>query len=235
MLLSGANAFAQGGEYLSYTPYSIFGIGNLEQLGSPYTAAMGGVGIASRNNRYLNIQNPAAITARDTLSVMMEFSLRNNNSVFRQKYDGNAYRSARNSTNMGTIAMSFPIWRSLTAMGGITPYASGGYNYRMKETNPAVIGHTGSITYDDYGQGSFYKVFGALGGMLGKRISLGAEGGFIFGNYDKYFKEGDTHRVTIDEFNSNNTRRLNLEETKAKIASLEYIQNELAGIPNVAK
>lgn len=46
-------------------------------------------------------------------------------------------------------------------------------------------------------------------------------------NYDKYFKEGDVKRVTINEFNSNNTRRLNLEETKAKIASLEYIQNEL--------
>lgn len=54
-------------------------------------------------------------------------------------------------------------------------------------------------------------------------------------NYDKYFKEGDVKRVTIDEFNSNNTRRLNLEETKTKIASLEYIQNELNGIPNVAK
>ena len=54
-------------------------------------------------------------------------------------------------------------------------------------------------------------------------------------NYDKYFKEGDTKRVLIDEFNSNNTRRLNLEETKAKIAGLEYIQNELKGIPNVAK
>lgn len=54
-------------------------------------------------------------------------------------------------------------------------------------------------------------------------------------NYDQYFKEGDTKRVLIDEFNSNNTRRLNLEETKEKIASLEYIQNELNGIPNVAK
>ena len=41
--------------------------------------------------------------------------------------------------------------------------------------------------------------------------------------------------VTIDEFNSDNTRRLNLEETKAKIASLEYIQNELNGIANLAK
>lgn len=54
-------------------------------------------------------------------------------------------------------------------------------------------------------------------------------------NYDKYFKEGDTKRVMIEEFNSDNTRRLNLEETKAKIASLEYIQNELNGIPNIVK
>lgn len=54
-------------------------------------------------------------------------------------------------------------------------------------------------------------------------------------NYDKYFKEGDTKRATIDEFNSDNTRRLNLEETKEKIASLEYIQNELKGIANLAK
>ena len=54
-------------------------------------------------------------------------------------------------------------------------------------------------------------------------------------NYDKYFKEGDVKRATIEEFNSDNTYRLNLEETKAKIASLEYIQNELKGIPNVVK
>ena len=52
-------------------------------------------------------------------------------------------------------------------------------------------------------------------------------------NYDKYFKEGDVKRATIEEFNSDNTYRLNLEETKAKIADLEYIKNELAGIPNL--
>ena len=54
-------------------------------------------------------------------------------------------------------------------------------------------------------------------------------------NYDKYFKEGDVKRATIEEFNSDNTRRLSLEETKAKIASLEYIQNELNGIANIVK
>ena len=47
-------------------------------------------------------------------------------------------------------------------------------------------------------------------------------------NYDKYFKEGDAERNTLTEFNSNNTRLLNLEETKATIAKLEYIQERLA-------
>ena len=47
-------------------------------------------------------------------------------------------------------------------------------------------------------------------------------------NYDKYFKEGDAKRNTLTEFNSNNTRMLNLEETKATIAKLAYIQERLA-------
>lgn len=47
-------------------------------------------------------------------------------------------------------------------------------------------------------------------------------------NYDKYFKEGDEKRNTLTEFNSNNTRILNVEETKAKIASLTYIKERLA-------
>lgn len=47
-------------------------------------------------------------------------------------------------------------------------------------------------------------------------------------NYDKFFTEGDVKNVTIEEFNSDNAYRLSLEETKTKIASLEYIQEELA-------
>ena len=47
-------------------------------------------------------------------------------------------------------------------------------------------------------------------------------------NYDKFFKEGDETRNTLTEFNSNNTRQLTVEETKKKIAALEYIKNELS-------
>ena len=51
-------------------------------------------------------------------------------------------------------------------------------------------------------------------------------------NYDKYFKEGDTQRSTLSEFDSNNTQLLNVEQVKEKLLSLEYIRNELAAWEN---
>lgn len=47
-------------------------------------------------------------------------------------------------------------------------------------------------------------------------------------NYDKYFKHGNTDRNKLTEFNSNNTELLDVEYTKAKIASIAYIQERLA-------
>ncbi len=47
-------------------------------------------------------------------------------------------------------------------------------------------------------------------------------------NYDKYFKDGDTERNTLTEFNSNNTTLMTVEEVKEKLLTLSYIQNELA-------
>lgn len=46
-------------------------------------------------------------------------------------------------------------------------------------------------------------------------------------NYDKYFTEGNTTREPLSEFNSNNTELLNVEQIKAKLMQLSYIQDEL--------
>ncbi len=46
-------------------------------------------------------------------------------------------------------------------------------------------------------------------------------------NYDKYFKHGDTERNPLTEFNSNNTKLLDVEQVKEKLLTLEYIREEL--------
>ncbi len=48
-------------------------------------------------------------------------------------------------------------------------------------------------------------------------------------NYDKYFTEGRKELATQEEYNSNNTKILNVEQIKEKLLSLEYIQEELKG------
>lgn len=47
-------------------------------------------------------------------------------------------------------------------------------------------------------------------------------------NYDKYFNEGDATRNTLTEFDSNNTQLMTVEQVKAKLLTLSYIQEELA-------
>ncbi len=51
-------------------------------------------------------------------------------------------------------------------------------------------------------------------------------------NYDKFFKDGDTQRNTLTEFNSNNTELLNVEQVKAKLLTLQYIRDEIAAWEN---
>ncbi|MBQ7037064.1 MAG: polysaccharide biosynthesis protein [Clostridia bacterium] len=46
-------------------------------------------------------------------------------------------------------------------------------------------------------------------------------------NYDKYFKDGNTERTALSEFNSNNTKLLSAEEVKERLLALQYIREEL--------
>ena len=47
-------------------------------------------------------------------------------------------------------------------------------------------------------------------------------------NYDKFFNQGNVGRNPLAEFNSNNTKILDVKQTQAKLLELKYIRNELA-------
>ncbi len=190
-ILAVCAAFSASGQATgTYTPYSIFGVGDLSQPGSAYNKTMGGVGIASRNNLYINLLNPAAVTARDVSAesylgnpLMTDFSLYSDNKLFRQ----GDITSASNTVNINDLALSFPIWRSSAMMVGIMPYSDTGFGYSFDYTDPELIGRTGSISYSAKGSGSIYKVFAAAGVTFFKRLSLGAQWNFYFGDIEKTY------------------------------------------------
>ena len=177
----GAVASAQDGTYGAYSPYSIYGIGDISKQGTAFNKSMGGVGVATRNRRFINYLNPAAVTARDSLSFMADFGLAQSNNVFKQ----GDLRSAHNTFNIYNFVMSFPIYRSSAFMVGITPFSDMGYDFSSVETDPNIIGNTGNISYDSFGTGSVYQVFAGAGVTFWKRLSLGAELIYYFGNLDK--------------------------------------------------
>ena len=180
-LIIGVTLSAQDGTYGAYTPYSIYGIGDLSKEGTAYNKSMGGTGIAARNRRVINYLNPAAVTARDSLSFMADFGLTESNKVFKQ----GDIRSAHNTFNIYDFVMSFPIYRSSAFMVGLTPFSDMGYDFSSYETDPNIIGNTGNITYDSYGTGSVYQLFVGAGVTFWKQLSLGAEMIYYFGNLDK--------------------------------------------------
>ena len=187
---------AQDGTYGAYSPYSIYGIGDISKEGTAFNKSMGGTGIATRNRRFINYLNPAAVTERDSLSFMADFGLVQNNTLYRQ----GDLRSANNTFNIYDFILSFPIYRSSAFMVGITPYSDVGYDFSSVENDPEIIGNTGNISYDSYGTGSVYQAFFGAGVTFWKRLSIGAEAIYYFGNLDK---------ITNMNYTDNSYRSLN--------------------------
>ena len=197
---------AQDGTYGAYSPYSIFGIGDMSKEGTAYNKSMGGVGVASRNNRFINVLNPAAVTARDTLSFMADFGLMQNNTMYRQ----GDIRSAHNTFNIYDFVMSFPIYKSSAFKVGLTPYSDVGYDFSSIETDPSIIGNTGNIEYDSFGTGSIYQAFLGAGVTFWKRLSVGADMIYYFGNVDKItnMNYSDASYRSLNSGNTLNVRGL---------------------------
>jgi len=179
-------AYAEGGVATGYSPYTKFGIGNLTPSETAFTASMGGVGIAMRNNKFINVTNPAAVTARDSLAFMGDFGVTQGNSYYDQAfYNGAQISSVHNTFNMGNFVMSFPIWKSSAFMIGISPYGNVGYDFQMIDTDPASIGYSGNVTDTYSGIGSLYQLYLGVGVTFWKRLSIGGQFDYYFGNIEK--------------------------------------------------
>lgn len=166
---------------IGFTPYSIFGLGDLATKGTSYNVAMGGIGVGDRNVRTINFLNPAAVTAREAKSFLMDFGIENRNVIYRQA----DAKSANNSFNMHHIAASFPIYGNSAFKLGIMPYSSVEYGFTQRETRSEILAALGDVRYTHTGKGHIYNVFLGAGVTLWDRLSIGVDGQYYFGNIDK--------------------------------------------------
>ena len=172
---------AQNEAYNSYSPYSMYGIGDISKFGTAYNRSMGGTGIATRDKRNINLLNPAAVTERDTKSFMFDFSVAQGNRYYAQ---GDMH-SSNNTFNLSSVAMSFPICKPLAMYVGLAPYSDVGYKISAWETDPEIIAKTESILNTVQGYGSLTNAFIGAGVNVFKGFSVGGEFDYIFGTLHK--------------------------------------------------
>lgn len=192
LLTNSLSLSAQGSVALgSYSPYTLFGIGDLVTQGTPYNKSMAGVGIGVRDNRYINFLNPAAASSIDTLSFMVDFGVQQKNTIYTGMGttgglgENEVLKNAYNIFNMSHIAISFPLYRSSAMVLGITPLSDVGYSFAESETDDALVAELGDIQYQKMGTGGLYSAFAGASATFWKRVSVGAQAHFNFGTISR--------------------------------------------------
>ena len=149
---------------VAFSPYSLYGLGDPVRQGTTYSLSMGGIGIGDRNVRYINLLNPAAVTAREAKSFMMDFGLENRNVL----YQGNAataanptatgaLKSANNTFNMHHVMASLPIGTAGAFKLGVMPYSTVAYKFQADETSDEILASLGDVRYTKQGSGGLYR------------------------------------------------------------------------------
>ena len=186
--------------FSAFTPYSLFGLGQLESVGDQNTAAMGGIGVGLRDPGLNNLLNPASVMAREPSAFMLDFGLKQTNTVFAgADADGNLARSAKNLFNIDHVVASFPIYRNSAFRVGVMPFSNTGYAFSFHEDKDIILATLGDVQYLRSGQGGLHQVFAGAGVTLFDRLSIGADGIFYMGTVKRststYFTTNSSQRV----------------------------------------
>lgn len=174
------------------SPYSGFGIGELEMSSGGRNAAMGQTGIASRSNLFLNTANPASLTSIDPQNFLLDMGL-----YYKYTKLENSSKSAHvTDGNLSWIQIGFPISKKL--YGGLTlnPKSSVGYSIYTAKT---VVGTTLLYPSIYEGSGGLSEAAGMLAYKLSKSMSFGAKAGYIWGNVSQMQTQDITVSATTYE------------------------------------
>lgn len=158
------------------SPYSRFGLGELNQPGFTQNLSMGGIGIGLRSSSQINFLNPASYTEMDTLSFLFDFGLLGSQT----NYTDGTLSSRMMNYNIHHIAMGFSISRNWKASVGIVPYSSVGYNI----TESKFVSGAGLAEYYYQGSGGLNRLYIGNAFKIYNHFSLGLNLSYIFGYID---------------------------------------------------
>ncbi|NNK76315.1 MAG: hypothetical protein HKP42_09680 [Maribacter sp.] len=191
--------YAQNG---SVSPYSYFGIGDLQSNGTIENQMMGGIGMFA-DSIHINLKNPAALSK---MGVQFGEDFGNTTYTFGLSHDrvnleSNTEAQRSSVTNVKYVSIAMALRKGLGIGFGIMPYSYVGYNFVSEGTNE----NDELVTNVFEGNGGLNKVYFSIGYEFVKNLSVGVTANFNFGKL-RYERLQSIENIQLGTFDNRSSR-----------------------------
>ena len=169
------SAYFSFGQNNTNSPYSVFGIGELETSDGTRNFGMGGSGSALRSDIFINLANPASLTALPPQSMATDAGI--NFRYTTLKNDLNSVKVLNG--NLSWAAIAFPINRKIGISFALNPKSNVGYTiYSTKSLDGTIMSYP--VKYS--GNGGLTEASFSIGGAAAKHLSIGLRSSVVWGS-----------------------------------------------------
>tara|TARA_Y100000589_G_scaffold98320_1_gene93003 strand:- start:843 stop:2102 length:1260 start_codon:yes stop_codon:yes gene_type:complete len=158
------------------SPYSRFGLGELDQKYLPEYNALGGGVTSLLNNKNINPYNPATYIAFRKKSFLFSTGGMHTTSNMKNSSDN----QITNNTSFSHMTLGFKFNDKLAASCGLLPYSNTGYSYSSNILNNNV---PAELIYS--GDGGLANIYFGTAYLLNENISLGLNASYLFGSINR--------------------------------------------------
>ncbi len=177
-----------GAQNATNSPYSQYGYGTLADQANGAGVAMSGLSQGWREGNMVNFGNPASYSSLDSLTFLFDAGI----SAQMTNFAEGGRKLNANNTSFDYVIGAFRMFKRVGFAFGVMPYSNVGYAYSNETTigQDTNSGNSETTCVNTYsGSGGFHQAFIGLGITLVKgkatNVSIGANGSYMWGNYDK--------------------------------------------------
>jgi len=156
----------------TFSPYSRYGIGDLQSSGFVQNMAMGKIAYGLRSPAHINFSNPASYTSFSPQSFVFETGVLSNT----VKLITDDTTQTANHTLLAYLSFGFPVTKWWGSSFGLRPYSNVGYKVSDRDDIPEI----GPVTYEYEGSGGLNQFYIGNAFKL-KSFSFGFNASYLFG------------------------------------------------------
>jgi Outer membrane protein beta-barrel domain len=160
---------------LSGSPYSLYGLGQINKTSTGKINGLGKSGIAMTSNTFINNSNPASFGSRPLERFYFDFGFKAETNLVTE----NGRKDSNTIANFSNISIAFPVSKKSGLGITLIPFSSVGYTIDDIKTN--IEGSIYSYYTDIEGKGGINNFKLDYGYSLNNKLRLGLTGSVLFG------------------------------------------------------